>query len=159
MKRIIAAGIIAAGVAATAGWIAGAPQPSDAASLAAHQPDIENGKRLYTASGCLSCHLPAKDDAGADKSLPSGGHALVTPVGTFYPPNITPDPDSGIGGWTSIQFVDAVKHGISKALTLYEPSLRGALKAAGFLTRDARTVERKKYGKRKARRSFQFSKR
>ena len=53
----------------------------------------------------------------------------------------------------------AVKHGISKALQLYEPRLRGALKAAGFLTRDSRVVERKKYGKRKARRSFQFSKR
>ena len=53
----------------------------------------------------------------------------------------------------------AVKHGISKALQLYEPSLRSALKAAGFLTRDSRVVERKKYGKRKARRSFQFSKR
>ncbi|CUH62512.1 hypothetical protein TG4357_00150 [Thalassovita gelatinovora] len=53
----------------------------------------------------------------------------------------------------------AVKHGISKALQLYNPSLRGALKAAGFLTRDSRVVERKKYGKRKARRSFQFSKR
>lgn len=53
----------------------------------------------------------------------------------------------------------AVKHGISKALQLYEPSLRGALKAAGFLTRDSRVVERKKFGKRKARRSFQFSKR
>ena len=53
----------------------------------------------------------------------------------------------------------AVKHGISKALQLYDPSLRGALKAAGFLTRDSRVVERKKYGKRKARRSFQFSKR
>jgi len=47
----------------------------------------------------------------------------------------------------------AVKHGISKALQLYEPSLRSALKAAGFLTRDSRVVERKKYGKRKARRS------
>ena len=53
----------------------------------------------------------------------------------------------------------AVKHGISKALQLYEPSLRGSLKAAGFLTRDSRVVERKKFGKRKARRSFQFSKR
>ncbi|MCV6585037.1 MAG: 30S ribosomal protein S9 [Marinibacterium sp.] len=53
----------------------------------------------------------------------------------------------------------AVKHGISKALQLYDPSLRSALKAAGFLTRDSRVVERKKYGKRKARRSFQFSKR
>ncbi|MEJ6709728.1 MAG: 30S ribosomal protein S9, partial [Amylibacter sp.] len=49
--------------------------------------------------------------------------------------------------------------GISKALQLYEPTLRAPLKAAGFLTRDARVVERKKYGKRKARRSFQFSKR
>ena len=53
----------------------------------------------------------------------------------------------------------AVKHGISKALQLYNPALRGALKAAGFLPRDSRVVERKKYGKRKARRSFQFSKR
>ena len=53
----------------------------------------------------------------------------------------------------------AVKHGISKALQLYEPSHRGALKAAGFLTRDSRVVERKKFGTRKARRSFQFSKR
>jgi len=53
----------------------------------------------------------------------------------------------------------AVKHGISKALQLYEPGLRTALKAAGFLTRDSRVVERKKYGKAKARKSFQFSKR
>ncbi|MEM7242193.1 MAG: 30S ribosomal protein S9 [Pseudomonadota bacterium] len=62
------------------------------------------------------------------------------------------------GGGLSGQ-AGAVKHGISKALQLYEPTLRPALKAAGFLTRDARVVERKKYGKRKARRSFQFSKR
>jgi small subunit ribosomal protein S9 len=62
------------------------------------------------------------------------------------------------GGGLSGQ-AGAVKHGISKALTLYEPSLRPALKAAGFLTRDPRVVERKKYGKAKARRSFQFSKR
>ncbi len=62
------------------------------------------------------------------------------------------------GGGLSGQ-AGAVKHGISKALQLYEPSLRTALKAAGFLTRDSRVVERKKYGKRKARRSFQFSKR
>ena len=62
------------------------------------------------------------------------------------------------GGGLSGQ-AGAVKHGISKALELYEPALRPALKAAGFLTRDSRVVERKKYGKRKARRSFQFSKR
>lgn len=62
------------------------------------------------------------------------------------------------GGGLSGQ-AGAVKHGISKALQLYEPSLRAPLKAAGFLTRDSRVVERKKYGKAKARRSFQFSKR
>ena len=62
------------------------------------------------------------------------------------------------GGGLSGQ-AGAVKHGISKALQLFEPSYRPALKAAGFLTRDSRVVERKKYGKRKARRSFQFSKR
>jgi small subunit ribosomal protein S9 len=62
------------------------------------------------------------------------------------------------GGGLSGQ-AGAVRHGISKALTHYEPDLRPVLKRAGFLTRDARTVERKKYGKAKARRSFQFSKR
>jgi small subunit ribosomal protein S9 len=62
------------------------------------------------------------------------------------------------GGGLSGQ-AGAVRHGISRALTNYEPDLRGILKVAGFLTRDPRVVERKKYGKMKARRSFQFSKR
>jgi small subunit ribosomal protein S9 len=62
------------------------------------------------------------------------------------------------GGGLSGQ-AGAVRHGISKALTYFEPELRPALKKGGFLTRDSRTVERKKYGKAKARRSFQFSKR
>jgi small subunit ribosomal protein S9 len=63
-----------------------------------------------------------------------------------------------IGGGLSGQ-AGAVRHGISKALTYYEPDLRPVLKSGGFLTRDSRVVERKKYGKAKARRSFQFSKR
>ena len=63
-----------------------------------------------------------------------------------------------VGGGLSGQ-AGAVRHGISKALLNYEPGLRGQLKAQGFLTRDSRVVERKKYGKAKARRSFQFSKR
>jgi small subunit ribosomal protein S9 len=62
------------------------------------------------------------------------------------------------GGGLSGQ-AGAVRHAISKALTQYEPDLRGVLKRGGFLTRDPRVVERKKYGRRKARRSFQFSKR
>ncbi|MCC6471748.1 MAG: 30S ribosomal protein S9 [Alphaproteobacteria bacterium] len=63
-----------------------------------------------------------------------------------------------VGGGLSGQ-AGAVRHGISKALTHYEPDLRPVLKQGGFLTRDARVVERKKYGRMKARRSFQFSKR
>ena len=62
------------------------------------------------------------------------------------------------GGGLSGQ-AGAVKHGISQALTKYEPALRGTVKAAGFLTRDSRVVERKKFGRAKARKSFQFSKR
>lgn len=62
------------------------------------------------------------------------------------------------GGGLSGQ-AGAVRHGLSKALTLFEPELRSVLKGAGFLTRDSRVVERKKYGRAKARRSFQFSKR
>ncbi|SON55998.1 30S ribosomal protein S9 [Hartmannibacter diazotrophicus] len=62
------------------------------------------------------------------------------------------------GGGLSGQ-AGAIRHGISKALTYYEPGLRAVLKKDGFLTRDSRVVERKKYGRRKARRSFQFSKR
>ncbi|MBB4617083.1 30S ribosomal protein S9 [Sphingomonas abaci] len=62
------------------------------------------------------------------------------------------------GGGLSGQ-AGAVKHGISQAITKYEPALRAPVKAAGFLTRDSRSVERKKYGRAKARRSFQFSKR
>ena len=63
-----------------------------------------------------------------------------------------------LGGGLSGQ-AGAVRHGISKALTYYEPDLRGVLKKEGFLTRDSRVVERKKYGRVKARKSFQFSKR
>ena len=62
------------------------------------------------------------------------------------------------GGGLSGQ-AGAVRHGISKALVLFEPQLKKVLKSGGFLTRDSRVVERKKYGRRKARRSFQFSKR
>ena len=62
------------------------------------------------------------------------------------------------GGGLSGQ-AGAVRHGIAQALSKFEPALRGSVKAAGFLTRDSRVVERKKYGRAKARRSFQFSKR
>ena len=69
------------------------------------------------------------------------------------------DIDATVAGGGLSGQAGAVRHGISKALTYYEPELRAVLKKGGFLTRDSRVVERKKYGKAKARRSFQFSKR
>ncbi len=69
------------------------------------------------------------------------------------------DIDATVAGGGLSGQAGAVRHGISKALTYFEPELRAVLKKGGFLTRDSRTVERKKYGKAKARRSFQFSKR
>tara|TARA_Y100000996_G_C22167848_1_gene497382 strand:+ start:183 stop:572 length:390 start_codon:yes stop_codon:yes gene_type:complete len=63
-----------------------------------------------------------------------------------------------VGGGLSGQ-AGAIKHGLSRALTLIDPNTKDSLKKNGFLTRDSRTVERKKYGRQKARRSFQFSKR
>ncbi len=69
------------------------------------------------------------------------------------------DIDATVAGGGLSGQAGAVRHGISKALTYFEPALRSVLKKGGFLTRDSRVVERKKYGKAKARRSFQFSKR
>jgi mono/diheme cytochrome c family protein len=81
-------------------------------SLPAHTGDVANGEQLYHAGGCHSCHLPPKDLAGVDQVLPAGGTALVTPVGTLYPPNITPDPETGIGKWTDVAFVNSMQKGI-----------------------------------------------
>ncbi len=93
------------------------------AALPDHQADSARGKLLYTIGGCLSCHKPPTEAAGFDAELPSGGRPLVTPVGTFYPPNLTPDEETGIGGWRDIDFVNAVSRGISPGGQHYFPAL------------------------------------
>lgn len=86
-------------------WLSRLPDVSDAAIP--HAADaVERGRYLVHAAGCISCHAGA-DAAGAL----SGGLALDTPFGTFHAPNITPDPDTGIGDWTGRQFLLALKHG------------------------------------------------
>lgn len=82
--------------------------------MPAHTADVANGAVLYNAGGCHSCHLPSKDLTDVDSLLPAGGTALVTPVGVLYPPNITPDPETGIGKWADIEFVNAMQKGIGK---------------------------------------------
>ena len=96
-----------------AAWGMSEPHPLTAAEIPAHQPDIANGKELFNAAGCLSCHKPGPDLKNVDASLPAGGSPFKTPVGTFYPPNLTPDPETDIGKWTDAEFVNAVQRGIS----------------------------------------------
>lgn len=94
-------------------FVMSTPHPITAADIPAHTPDIANGKELYNAAGCYSCHKPGPGLKDVDASLPAGGTPFKTPVGTFYPPNLTPDPTTGIGKWTDAEFVNAVQHGIS----------------------------------------------
>ncbi len=96
--------------------------PIEAAALPAHTPDVENGRIMYTIGGCIGCHRPAPDAPGRQADLPSGGKPLATPVGNLYPPNITPDPETGIGNWTDAEFVNAVNRGITPGGSHYIPA-------------------------------------
>jgi mono/diheme cytochrome c family protein len=112
LKKTIAAVAVAGGAAF---WMLSAPQTLSGADLPAHHADVANGQLLFNAAGCRSCHKPGPDLKGVDAALPAGGAPLKTPVGTFYPPNLTPDPATGIGSWTDLQFVNAVKRGVDPA--------------------------------------------
>jgi mono/diheme cytochrome c family protein len=88
--------------------------------LPSHDPDPARGEMLYHVGGCISCH---KDSATAGVSGPPTGEApFVTPVGTFYPGNLTPEPETGLGSWTAEQFVDAMTRGVSPDGRHYFPA-------------------------------------
>jgi mono/diheme cytochrome c family protein len=113
--------VIAAGVVGGL-YLLSAPNPVNASSLPQHVPDPANGEVMYNAGGCISCHKPAAGQGEGDATLPSGGVPFNTPAGTFYPPNITPDRETGIGAWSDANFVNAVQHGISPDGTHYIPA-------------------------------------
>lgn len=79
------------------------------------------GEQVFWAGGCGSCHAK-KDATGDEKLLLGGGHPLITPFGTFYTPNISPDQNNGIGSWTGVQFANAMKNGVSPNGSHYYPS-------------------------------------
>jgi mono/diheme cytochrome c family protein len=95
-------------------WLVSAPRPLPASAIPAHAANAANGELLYNAGGCKSCHKPNPDVAGLDQNLPSGGAHFKTPIGILYPPNLTPDIETGIGAWSDIEFVNAVQRGISR---------------------------------------------
>jgi mono/diheme cytochrome c family protein len=96
-------------------WLLTIPRPLTAADLQAHTPNLANGERLYNASGCHSCHLPGASLTGVDAAVPAGGTPLKTPIGILYPPNLTSDPETGLGNWSDVEFVNAMKLGIGKS--------------------------------------------
>lgn len=113
MRKLLGAAAILAVIGLGGFLWASAPQTIDPAALPSHVGDKANGELLYHVGGCIACHKPAAADKAKDPLLPSGGAALKTPIGTFYPPNLTPDPETGIGAWTDIQFVNAMQRGVS----------------------------------------------
>jgi mono/diheme cytochrome c family protein len=105
----VAAAVVVAGAVL---WVLSAPRPLTAAVLPNHTGDPANGERLFWAGGCVSCHA-ATDGKAADHPTLAGGAALKTAFGTFYAPNISPDPDAGIGKWSMLDFVNAMKRGLA----------------------------------------------
>ena len=122
MKKVAAWLAVLLACCAAAFFYISQPQPIYPSSLDNYAGDAKNGALLFTAGGCLSCHKPGKGDAGADSTLPSGGYELATPVGTFYPPNLTPDPETGIGRWKRWHFINAMKRGLSPDGQHYLPA-------------------------------------
>ena len=112
LKKLFGAGVSLAVVAGAVFWILTMPNGIEAATLPAHEPDLANGERIFYAGGCTSCHAAPKA-TGDDKLKLGGGLELKTPFGIFKVPNISPDPETGIGGWTALDLVNAMQHGIS----------------------------------------------
>jgi mono/diheme cytochrome c family protein len=89
-------------------WLASTPRPFNAADIPAHTANLDNGKLLYNIGGCISCHA-----SEADAAVPAGGKSLITPIGVLYPPNLTLDPETGLGKWSNVDFVNAMQKGLS----------------------------------------------
>jgi len=110
---IIAAILVVAGLAAF--WIVTSPATVSAGALPVYTPNIANGQTMFNIGGCASCHaIPNKDPQKVDRTRLGGGLALHSSFGTFYAPNISPDPTDGIGNWSEADFVSALWDGTAR---------------------------------------------
>jgi mono/diheme cytochrome c family protein len=120
MLRKLVIWVIVLAVIGLAGfWFLTSPATVPASALGPHAPDLANGKVVFHAGGCASCHATPKQD---DKTRLGGGLGLGSPFGTFYVPNISPDARDGIGGWSEAQFVTALTKGTSPSGEHYYPA-------------------------------------
>lgn len=116
---ILAAGLILVGLAVF--WWVTRPVRLDEGVIAGITPDPARGEYVFRAAGCASCHTAPEAEAGSLELV--GGKAFASPFGTFYAPNISPHPDYGIGRWSAIDLVNALKQGVSPKGTHYYPAL------------------------------------
>jgi mono/diheme cytochrome c family protein len=118
MAGLVAIVAVAGGVL----WVLTEPRPLSAEVVPAAVGDAAKGELLFWAGGCVSCHLSPDAKATDAKPTLGGGKALTSKFGTFYPPNISPDKETGIGNWTTLDFVNAMKRGIAPDRTHLYPS-------------------------------------
>jgi mono/diheme cytochrome c family protein len=110
IRKLLLLAAAAAVVAVGVFWVLTIPQSVPASALGSHRADRTNGRTLFFIGGCASCHITYGQK---DPSNLGGGIALESPFGTFYPPNISPDPNDGIGRWSEADFVTAMSKGTS----------------------------------------------
>jgi len=110
LRKLLILATAAGILAAAALWFLTIPEIVPAGALGPRTPDLANGKTMFVAGGCSSCHALPKQE---DRTRLGGGLALNSPFGTFYAPNISPDRQDGIGGWSEAQFVTAMAKGTS----------------------------------------------
>jgi mono/diheme cytochrome c family protein len=119
LRRILLALVVAAAVGFAIFWWLTTPTLVAANLVPAYTPNLANGLTTFNAAGCSSCHaVPGQPD----RTKLGGGLAIPSPFGTFYAPNISPDPADGIGRWTEAEFVRAVTEGISPTGLHYFPA-------------------------------------
>ncbi|RXH39993.1 cytochrome c [Bradyrhizobium zhanjiangense] len=120
LQRTIFVALLVAIAATGIYWWLSAPVVAAASTTPPpHAPDLANGEVMFNVGGCASCHAVPNQP---DRLRLGGGVAIKSPFGTFYAPNISPDPADGIGKWTDADFVNAVMHGVSPSGQHYFPA-------------------------------------
>ena len=119
LRKLVVLALIAAVVGLGVFWVVTIPATVPASALAPHTPNLDNGKTMFLIGGCASCHATPGQD---DKTKLGGGVGLKSPFGTFYTPNISPDPSQGIGKWAEADFVTAMIKGTSPDGRHYFPA-------------------------------------
>lgn len=121
MPRLLPSIALFAALGAAAAWWLTAPQPLAANATSGLTGDAIKGEAVFHAAGCASCHM-APGATGAAQLVLTGGQTFATAFGTFLAPNISPDPNAGIGGWSLEQFANAVMRGVSPEGQHYYPA-------------------------------------